>query len=1057
MMMLTTGMDISGGHMINKLIKFSVNNSILIIIIAAFLSIGGFYQFQKLPIDAVPDITNVQVQVNSTTGGLVPEEIERIVTLPIEISLNGIPGVESIRSISRYGISQVTVIFAEDTDIYKARQLVSEKLQGVELPDYVDSQMGPISSGLGEIYHYSVEAKNVEVDKEKRMIQLMELKSIQEWFIKPRLLSVNGVTEINTIGGFEKQFHIQPNIEKMNASGISFNDIEVALEQTNKNVGGGYISQTSEQLLVRGVGVLNNIKDLEDVVVKRLPSYKTIKIKDISVVKLDTEIRTGAGTHNGDEAIIGTAFMTLGENSRVVSIDVHEKLEEIKKTLPEWVELKTLYDRSNMVNATLDTLMHNLLMGAALVILFLILLIGNFRAAIITAIVIPISLMITFILMKYFKISGNLMSLGALDFGIIIDGAVIVVDNCVHRLGVRRRELGRTLTRLEIKNLVIDATTEIRTASGFGELIVIIVFIPLFALTGIEGKMFGPMATTFIFALFGALLLSFTLVPALAGMFLSGDTTDTKPKLLVFAEKIYRPLFDYSMKFKKAVVAIGFAAIALGFILFIRLGAEFIPQLDEGDFAIQFIRPANVTIENSIELQKMSEKVIKSFPQVKDVFARTGAAEVATDPMGVNVSDSYVMLLPKENWPSDQKIKSKADLIEAIRLKLLESVPAQVLMMSQPVELRFNELLEGTRSKVSAKVFGEDLNEITKIATEASEIISKIPGSGEVELESKTLSKILEIKPDYQKISGLGINASPILSAVESAVGGKVVSYLYEGFRKYPIVTRLDKETRSDVLMLEKLPVSVAENFSVELNKVASISYAETSNSIHRENSNRRAAILINPESRDIESFVEKARLAVASELKLPEGHYIEWGGSFKNLIQAKQRLMFLVPLSLIVICLMIYFAFRNVYQVIMIFMCAPMALIGGVIALNVMNIPFSISAGVGFIALIGISILNGVVLVSYINDLLKRGMSIDESVNVGSINRLRPVLMTALTDIFGFLPMIYSTGLGAEVQRPLATVVVGGIISATLLTLLVLPVMYKILAEKMKERNLKL
>ena len=1037
--------------MINKVIEFSVNNRMFVFMATLLLIVFGLKSFQELSIDAVPDITNSQVQINTQVKGLVPEEVERMVTFPIEYSMNGIPGVETIRSISRYGISQVTVIFKEGTDIFKARQLTSEKLQNIELPAGVVPEMGPISTGLGEIFHYSIEAKTPEKDEEKRLLQLMELRSIQDWYIKPRLLTVKGVTEVNTIGGYEKQFFIQPRIDQMSKYGLHFDDVEAAIENTNLNVGGGYIQQTGEQLLVRGVGLLKGIKDIENVVVKRLSSYQIIKIKDIAQVKFDKEIRTGAATVNGEESIIGTAFMLLGENSRAVAQRVSSKLEDVKKDLPEWVELKVLYDRSNMVNATLNTVEHNLLMGAGLVMVFLLLLVGNLRAAIITSLMIPVSLLMTFILMRWQNVSGNLMSLGALDFGIIVDGAVIVIENCVHRLQKRGKELGRELSRAEVKQLVIDSAIEIRSAAGFGELIVITVFIPLFALTGVEGKMFGPMAMTFIMALGSALLLSFTVVPALAATFLSGKTRDKKPFLMSMAEKLFKPTLSFALRFKKGVLGIGIASIVMGVFLFSRMGAEFIPQLDEGDFAIQFIRPANISTENSVKLQRLSEDIIKEFPQVKDVFARTGAAEVATDPMGVNISDSYIMLRDKSKWPKDDHIQSKKDLMNEIKEKLELYVPGQVLMLSQPVELRFNELLEGTRAAISAKVFGDDLDKLISYSKEVAEIVGEIEGAGEAESESKGKSPMLQYTPKVEELAQLGVTARPVLDAISTAIGGREVGHVFDGVKRFPIVTRLSEDERKDVMTVRKLPVGISDGFTVPIEQVADIDFVETFSAVSRENSQRRVAVLVNPDTRDIESFVNKAKKEVESRVKLPEGYFIEWGGTFKNLQSAKERLGVLVPLALLMILAMLYAAFKNFAQVILIFTCAPMALIGGVLSLNIMGMPFSISAGVGFIALSGISILNGVVLVTYFNRLIKDGKSPDEVVKEGAMTRLMPVLMTALTDIFGFLPMMFSTGLGAEVQKPLATVVVGGIISATLLTLIVLPSLYRLFIKFMQ------
>ncbi|MCB0327096.1 MAG: efflux RND transporter permease subunit [Bdellovibrionales bacterium] len=1038
--------------MINQVIEFSVKNRLFVFVASLALVVFGIKSFQSLSIDAVPDITNTQVQINTQVEGLIPEEIERMVTFPIEYAMNGMPGVETVRSISRYGISQVTVVFEDGFDIYRARQLVSERLITIDLPENMTPEMGPISTGLGEIVHYSVEAKEPSTDSEQRLLQLMELRSIQEWQIKPRLLTTTGVTEVNTIGGFEKQFFVQPDIQKMSRYGIHVDDVEKAISETNLNVGGSYIQQTGEQLLVRGKGLLKNIEDIQNVVVKRLSTLRVIRVEDIATVKLDKEIRTGAATVNGEESIIGTTFMLLGENSRTISIRVVDQLEEIKKTLPNWVEIKVLYDRSSMVNATLGTVQHNLLFGAALVIIFLMLLVGNLRAALIISIVIPLSLLITFILMKWRNVSGNLMSLGALDFGIIVDGAVIVVENCVRRIHEKGKELGRDLSAAEVKQEVITGSTEMQKAAIFGEVIVMIVFIPIFALTGVEGKMFAPMATTFVMALGSALLLSFTLIPALCATLLSGKVREKKTLFMRIMERLFQPILHLALKAKYVVMSVGVAVIAGGIVLFSQMGSEFIPKLDEGDFAVQFIRPANISTANSVALQRLSEKVIRSFPEVKNVFARTGAAEVATDPMGVNISDSYVMLKDKKEWTGS--IQTKKQLIAAVREKLERTVPGQKLLISQPVELRFNELLEGTRAEVSAKIYGDDLDLVIDYSKDLANLLSKIPGVGEAESESSGKAPMLQYSPKQDVLGKLGVSSRPVLDVIETALGGREIGSIYEGVKRYPIVARLSGEERKDLKTIRKLPVGISEGFTVPIEKVADIDYIETFSSVSRENSQRRVAVLINPETRDIEGFVQKAQAMAEKELELPEGYYVEWGGSFKNLRTAKERLKILVPLALLTIIMMLYFAFQNIGQVGLIFLCVPMSLVGGVLALQIMGMPFSISAGVGFIALSGISILNGVVLVTYFNRLRSEGVNPEEAVRQGTMVRLRPVLMTALTDMFGFLPMMVSTGLGAEVQKPLATVVVGGMFSATLLTLIVLPSLYSIFSRVMPIEN---
>ncbi|HAZ13867.1 MAG TPA: CusA/CzcA family heavy metal efflux RND transporter [Bdellovibrionales bacterium] len=1036
--------------MISKIISFSVDNRFFVFLATLVIMGLGVKAFQELPIDAVPDITNVQVQLNTQVDGLVPEEIERMITFPVEFAVKGIPGVESTRSITRYGISQVTVIFEDDYDIFRARQLVTERLQNLELPDGITPEMGPISSGLGEIFHYAVEAKKPETDPTKRLEQLMELRSLHDWFIRPRLLTVTGVTEVNTVGGHEKYFYIHPNIDKMAKYGIHLDDIEDAVSGTNRNVGGGYIQQTGEQLLVRSSGVLKNKQDIENVVIKRTANLTTIKIKDIASVGFDEQLRTGAATINGEEGIIGTAFMLLGDNSRTVSTRVAEKLEEIKKDLPEWIMLDTLYDRSVMVNSTLNTVLHNLVMGAILVVVILLILIGNVRAALITSLTIPMTMLMTFILMKWRGMSGNLMSLGALDFGIIIDGAVIVVENCVHRIQMKTRELKRDLNSKEINGVVKDATMEIRQAGGFGQLIVIVVFVPIFALGGIEGKMFRPMALTFMLALVSAMVLSFTVVPALVATFLSARAKDKRPFAMKLAERAFLPTLRASLKIKKTVLVIGLISILVGAVGFLKLGSEFMPQLDEGDLSIQVVRHPNISLETSIKLQKATEKIIMTYPQVKNVFARIGAAEVATDPMGVNVSDSYVILHPKENWPKDSEIKTKNDLIEKIKADLDSSVPAQVLMFSQPVELRFNELLEGTRGDISAKLYGDDLDKLQSISEEMTEVISSLPNSGEVEAESSGKTPLLEYRPNNVELERIGLTTRPILDTISTALGGKEVGNIYDGIKKFPLVLRLTEKDRKNVEIIRNLPVGIDAGYTLPISKLADLDFSETYSSISRENGQRRIAVLINPETRDIENFVALAQKEVAKKIKLPEGYWIEWGGSFKNLQKAKQQLGLLVPAAMLVIIAMLYATFKNFAQVVLIFSCAPMALIGGVAALTFMGMPFSVSAGVGFIALAGISILNGVVLITYFNQLALKHVKPDDLATEGTLARLRPVLMTALVDIFGFLPMMFATGAGAEVQRPMATVVIGGIVSATLLTLIVLPTLYSLFHKRM-------
>ncbi len=1031
--------------MLNKIIHFSIYNRGVVLLLTALLVVAGIYSFQNLPIDAVPDITNNQVQINTVIDGLAPEEIERTVTFPVESSMRGVAGVEQVRSITRFGLSQVTVIFKDSVDIFRARQLVTERLQGVSgaLPESASPELGPISTGLGEIYQFVLDFKKKEKG-EDRVKQLMELKALQDWFVKPRLLTVEGVAEINTSGGFEKQYHVQPDPVKMAAFGIHFDDINEALTKINKNVGGGYVEQTAEQFLIQGVGLLKNPKAIERVPVKNLESFKVVTIGDIAKVTLGKELRTGSATYDGEEVVLGTVMMLLGENSRTVSTRVHTKMDEIRKTLPEGVEITTVYNRSDLVNATLGTVEHNLIMGALLVTIILLIFLGNIRAALITAITIPLSLLATFLLMKPLGISGNLMSLGALDFGIIVDGTVIVLDNCVRFIQQRSQSLGRKLSAEEIKKAVYEATVEIRTAAGFGEIIVIMVFLPVFALTGVEGKMFQPMAASFILAVFAALVLSFTTAPALASIFLSGKVAEKEPKLMVWFKRAYIPFFELAFKHKTATMALGVLSVVLGIALFMTRGAEFLPQLSEGSFAFHMIRPVNASLSQSVEFQRKADKVVETFPEVSHVFSRIGTSEVATDPMGVNVSDTYIMLKSRDDWPKvDGSKRTYQELVSLMVEKLEKEIPGQTYLASQPIQMRFNELLEGTRADVAVKVFGPDLDKLVEFAKKTQEIVSKVKGAGDVEVDLAGTSPVLRIEPVEAKLAAYNASVKDVLDSVSIALGGQEAGFLYEGERKFPIVVRLADDLRSDLNTIQDLPVGIGANVLVPLSKLADISFKETYGSVNRENSNRRTAVLINLRGRDTESFVLEAQKAVETQLKLPEGYYLEWGGNFKNLEQARSRLLILAPIALVLVLMMIYAAFGSVAQTLLIFACIPMALVGGVIGLILNGLPFSISAGIGFIALSGIAVLNGVVLVNFFNQLKAEGKTGKDLVLSGTLVRLRPVLMTALVAVFGFIPMMISTSIGAEVQRPLASVVIGGIISSTLLTLIVLPILF--------------
>jgi cobalt-zinc-cadmium resistance protein CzcA len=1044
--------------MINRIIHFSVYHRYIVLGLTLTIALMGFAAFQSLPIDAVPDITNNQVQINTTVEGLAPEEIERTVTFPVESSMRGIAGVTQVRSITRFGLSQVTVVFEDKTEIYRARQLVSERLSRVQnkLPKIARPELGPITTGLGEIYQYIIDYENVATDKEERFKQLVELRSIQDWYLKPRLLTVAGVAEVNTSGGYEKQYHVKPNPEKLARYGLHFGDILNALERANQNVGGGYIEQTSDQFLVQAIGLFNDVEDIKEVPVKSLESFRTITLGDVASVGIGKELRTGAATFNGKEAVLGTVMMLVGENSRAISMRIHGKVAEISKTLPPGVKLTTVYNRSDLVNATLVTVEHNLVMVAFLVILVLLILVGNFRAALITSITIPLSLLFTFLIMKPFGISGNLMSLGALDFGIIVDGVVIVIDNCVRRIEEKVKYLNRSLNEEERKETIASAATEIRTAAGFGELIIIVVFLPLFGLVGIEGKMFTPMAATFVIALFSALVLSFTAAPALASVMLPGTTEDKEPKVMKWIRSHYEVILNKALEQKKKTMIVAGSSIVAGFILFLFLGGEFLPQLGEGSYAFHMIRPANINLTQSLEYQKMADDVVKDFPEVAFTFSRLGTSEIATDPMGVNVADSYIMLKDRAEWPRDKYFQKKSyqELASAIVDKLETEVPGMRYLASQPIQMRFNELLEGTRADVTVKVFGSELDKLVEIGGELKEIISKVEGAGDVEVDLAGKSPVLKILPKNEVLNRYGVQKGEILEAVSIALGGEEVGHMYEKDRRFPILVRMDESLRSDLDSIRNLPIGVTGSSTAPLSELADVKFDETFSVINREDSNRRSAVMINLRGRDTQSFVEEAQELVAEKIKLPEGYYIQWGGNFKNLEEARKRLLILTPIALLLILGMIYVAFQSVGQTFLIFSGVPLALVGGVLGLMTFRLPFSISAGVGFIALSGIAVLNGVVLVNYFNQL--RSTEHLEGLNLvkkGALIRLRPVLMTALVDIFGFLPMVLSSGVGSEVQRPLAAVVIGGVISSTLLTLLVIPVVFSIFEKKLVGR----
>lgn len=1027
--------------MIKSIIRFSVQNSLVVIFVTALISIYGLYSFRKLSIDAVPDITNIQVQVITLATGLVPEEVERQVTFPIETSINGIRGIEDVRSVSRAGLSHITVIFTEGTNILEARQLISERLVQIqdELPDY-QVFMGPIVTGLGDIFHYTVVPKNKALS-DLTMEEFMELRNVQDWVIRPRLRRVKGVAEVNTVGGYPKQYYVQPNLTKMHENGISFAEITDALEANNFNVGGSYFEKGDSQVLIQGLGLLKGIGDIENVPLRMSKNLSPLFIKDVAEVRLDKPLVSGSATYNGQEAIVGSPLMMAGENSREVAVRIRAAIDELNKDVLKDYEIKILYDRSELVNKTLTTVNKNLYFGCALVVLVLIFLIGNLRAAIITSVMIPISLLITFIIMKLTNLSGNLMSLGALDFGVIIDGVVIVIDNCIRQIQVKTKSKGSTLTKDEIKDVVVDATSEIMSAAMLGRFIIILVFIPLLMLSGVEGKMFSPMAKTFVYALGAVFVLSFTSVPALASNLLKSTAVETKPFVLRWAEKIYFPSLNWSLNKFGLLSSVSVGLLIVSFYLFSNIGGEFIPRMDEGSAAIRVVRKADVAPTHVLEEQKRLEKLILEIPEIELAFSRSGTAEVPDDPNGMNSSDIVIEFKKEDQWRPGM---TRAKIRDEILTKIKSNSGDAAFMMGQPIEMRSNELLEGTRSDISLKVFGDDLDQSIELAGKIQEEIRKVKGAAEVELDVQGKNNLLKITPNDSVREQIALGKGNIMETIQLALAGEEVGRIYEDMRSYPLILRLRHEDRSNLNSIEKLPISIRDGLNMKLSDIAEIKEVETHSVITRENGQRRIAIQINVKGRDMESFVSEAAALVKKNVKLPDDVYIVWGGNFKNLQNAKERLSVILPITLLAVFLLIYYAFFNWSLSLLIFACIPFAWVGGILMLIASGLPFSISAGVGFIALAGIAVINGMILVAYFNTLKSQGMTGDDLIMSGVSLRLRPVLMTAMTDIFGFLPMAFATGLGAEVQKPLALVVIGGVITATLLTLIFIPVLYK-------------
>lgn len=1018
--------------MLEKILNFSLTQRFLVLLGAALLVGVGVFSWNSLTLDAVPDITTNQVVVNTETPGMGPAEVERQVTFPIETAMGGIPGVEQVRSLSQYGLSQVIVTFADNVDTYFARQLVGERLGTVreQLPANVPApQMGPVSTGLGEIYQYALESDTRSP---------MELKTLQEWTIKPQLRTVPGVAEVNASGGSEKQYEVRIDPQKMLSRGVSLRQVMEAVEKNNANAGGGFIERNGEQTIVRSVGLAASLADIGNIVVSA-EKGTPITLNDVADVRIGTPLRTGLATKDGKEAVIGVAMMLKGANGRTVANAADERMKQIREQLPPDVKVTPVYNRAELVGETVHTVEKSLLEGGLLVIIILLLLLGNVRGAVIVALAIPLSMLFAITGMNRFGISGNLMSLGAIDFGLIVDGSVVMVEHTIRRLAEQREHLGRMLSREEVKENVWASAKEVAKPVAFAVAIITVVYLPILSLEGTEGKMFKPMAYTVVFALVGALLLTLTLVPALCSMLLSGDTREGRNIVMDALNGLYRPVLNFALRRRGVIVGGAMGLLALAGLLFGRLGSEFIPQLDEGSFVVQPIRIRTVGEKETVKLVTAMERAIKTVPEVVTVFSRSGTPEVATDPMPMSLTDSFVMLKPRGQWRAGL---TKAKIQEEIEEKV-KDVPGQGYNFTQPIQMRFSELVSGVKADIGIKVFGEDMAVLSRKADQVMDALRKIPGAQNVSMEQVDNIPVLEIQIDRQAIARLGVNVSDIQEWVTVALGGSPVGQIVEGDKRFELTIRLPETIRADVERLKTLPIATSNGGAVPLSSLAEFKTVPAPAQISREHGRRRVVVQCNVRGSDLGGFVLAAQAAIRQKVTLGEGYSLEWGGQFENLQRAKSRLMLVVPAALGLIFVLLFSTFGSVKQAALIFTGVPLAVTGGVIGLWLRGLPFSISAGVGFIALSGVAVLNGVVMVSAINHLREQGKDVFLAVRDGAAERLRPVLMTALVAALGFIPMAVNTGIGAEVQCPLATVVIGGIISSTLLTLVVLPTLY--------------
>ncbi|WP_237067891.1 efflux RND transporter permease subunit [Microbulbifer guangxiensis] len=1029
--------------MIQSVLRFSIARRYLVLSLTLLVIGLGLWSYQRLPIDAVPDITNVQVQINTEAPGYSPLEAEQRITFPVETALAGLPRLEYTRSLSRYGLSQVTVVFEEGTDLYFARNLINARLNTIkgQLPPGLEPEMGPIATGLGEIFMYTVEALPEATRADGEPYDAMDLREIQDWIIRPQLALVPGVTEINTVGGFDKQYHVTPDPRQLLAFGITLRDVSAALRRNNDNRGAGYIEGNGRQLLVRAPGQLQGIDDIENVVVA-VRAGTPVRIADLAEVAIGRELRTGAATRDGRETVLGTAMMLVGENSRAVARDVAAALETIKPTLPDGIKLEAVYDRTSLVDKTIATVRKNLLEGALLVIVVLFLLLGNFRAALITAAVIPLAMLATISGMVQSGISANLMSLGALDFGLIVDGAVIVVENAVRRLREAQQDKGGGLLLKDRLEVVFQATDEVIRPSLFGVLIITVVYIPLFSLTGVEGKMFHPMAATVVMALLSALVFSLTVVPAAVAVFLRGKIRGRESPLITGVKALYKPLLLAAMRLRWLVLGTALVLVLFCGWLATTLGSEFIPELVEGDIAMHALRVPGTGLEQAVAMQEVLERRLRDFPEVDKVVAKIGTPEVATDPMPPNVADNFIIMKPRSAWPDPHK--PQAQLVAELEAAV-QHVPGNNYEFTQPIQMRFNELISGVRSDLGVKVFGDDLDLLLSSAQDILAVLAGTPGAADARIEQVEDLPMLSVVPERTLLARHGLDLQDLQDLVSTAVGGDVAGLIYEGDRRFQLVVRLPETIRRDLDQLGNLPVPLPDGGFIPMNEVASLELTPVPGQISRENGKRRVVVTANVRDRDLGSFVAEVKSRIASQVSLPPGYWLDYGGTFEQLESASRRLAVVVPLTLALIFALLITAFGSVRDSLIIFTGVPLALTGGVLSLWLRDMPLSISASVGFIALSGVATLNGLVMLAFIRELWRERGELESAIIDGALIRVRPVLMTALVASLGFVPMALNNGTGAEVQRPLATVVIGGIISSTVLTLFVLPLLYRI------------